>query len=251
MRGETAMDNTPRHPWWLLVGLMGGLVVVLGVTGTLAYLAGVTGYAPLAFGLAPIALALVVGLSLRRAWRPLGFCAVRGTKAALIATVSVGILPLSAVAVSAGFGVSAGGAAGFIALAVLVGFVEETIFRGILLRAFSARGSVAANLITSTAFAAAHTITAISPDADSGQVARTVAFAFLFGIVAALLTDTTGSIWPAIILHASFDSVGFILTPRSPVLTDLVSIGVCAALAVLLANLRRLAPAAATPTPDR
>ena len=78
-----------------------------------------------------------------------------------------------------------------------------------------------------------------------------VAFAFLFGIVAALFIDTTGSIWPAIILHAGFDTVWFILTPRSPVLTDLVSIAVCAALAVLLENLRRLASAAAPPTRNR
>lgn len=246
------MDATPRHPWWLLVGLTGGLVLVLGITGTLAYLAGVTGYAPLAFGFAPIALALTVVLSLRRAWRPLGFRAPRRTRAARAAMVSVAALPISAAAVSTGFGVNAGAAAGFIALAVLVGFVEETIFRGILLRAFRARGWVAATLITSTAFAVAHTVTAISPDADGGQVARTIAFAFLFGIVAALLTDTTGSIWPAIILHAAFDTVGFVLTPRSPILTDLVSIGICATLAALLVILRtrdRASDAATRPRP--
>jgi len=219
--------------WWTLIGVTLGLVLIMGVTGTVAYVAGLTGYAPLALAFAPITLALVVIFSWRREWNLLGFRRPVFTSSArpvlLVALLPVVVLSLS-------LDTKAGGLAivGFAGLALLVAFVEESLFRGVLLRSFASSGWIPAVTITSAAFALAHSVTAISPDADLGAVIRTVLFAFLFGIVAALSTLLTNSILPAMVLHAAFDFAGFIMMPRSAALTDAVSIAMCAALAVLL-----------------
>lgn len=231
MKRSARTGRTAR--WLLLLGITIGLVVVMGITGTVAYLAGLTGYAPLALAYAPIAAALAITLSVRHCWTALGFAAPRRRLPWGVFLLAA-LLPLTGIALSSGAQISPLAVLGFAMLAILVGFVEETLFRGVLLRAFAPSGVVRATVLTAVAFALAHTVTAISPDADAATVARTVAFALAFGVAAALITTWTASILPAILLHATFDFVGFIFTPRSAVLTDVVSILVCVALAVVL-----------------
>lgn len=218
--------------WFLLVGLTVGLVVAMGVAGTVAYLAGVTGYAPLAWALVPIAIGLCVVIAIRGDWAGLGFTSLPRGRGWVIAGAALIVLPLPSVALATGFGVTGAGLPGYVGLALLVAFVEEAIFRGILWRAFRSQGLMSATLITSAAFALAHTVTAISPDADQVTVVKTVVFAFLFGVLAALLVETTGSIWPAIAVHAAFDLAGFVLVERSAALVDTLSI--CSALGLAL-----------------
>ncbi len=225
--------TSPSTRYLLLVGITFGLIVVTGLTGTVAYLAGLTGYAPLGLAFAPIAAALAIALSVRHSWAALGLTAPR-RPLSWGAIVLAALLPLGGIALSSGVQISPFAIIGFAILAILVGFVEETLFRGVLLRAFAPSGVVPATVVTAVAFALAHTVTAISPDANAATVARTVVFAFAFGVAAALMTTWTASILPAILLHATFDFVGFIFTPRSAVQTDAVSILVCVALVVVL-----------------
>ena len=222
--------------WLLLIGITLGLVVVMGVTGTVAYLAGLTGYAPLVLAYAPIAVAVAIIVSVRHDWVALGF-RTTGRRLPWGVLLLTAMLPLAGIVFSAGVHTAPPAVLGFAMLAILVGFVEETLFRGILLRAFASSGLVASTAVTALAFALAHTVTAISPDADAAAVARTVGFALVFGVAAALLTTWTASLLPAIILHAAFDFVGFVFTPGSAVLTDFVSIVICVALAVCLAGM--------------
>ena len=230
---QASSYHRPGGRWYMLVGVTLSLVLIMGATGTVAYLAGLTGYAPLALAFAPITLVLAIIFHWRRSWSRLGFRRPLTTPSARTVLL-VALLPVVVVSLSMGTEMGALSVAGFAALALLVAFVEESLFRGVLLRAFASSGWIRAVIATSAAFALAHSVTAISPDADLAGVARTVLFAFLFGIVAALSTLLTNSILPAIALHAAFDFAGFILTPRSVAITDTVSIALCAALAVLL-----------------
>jgi membrane protease YdiL (CAAX protease family) len=219
--------------WWTLIGVTLGLVLIMGATGTVAYVAGLTGYAPLALAFAPITLALVIIFSWRRQWTLLGFRRPLFTSSAR-PVLLVALLPVAVLSLSSGTKAGSLSIVGFAGLALLVAFVEESLFRGVLLRTFASLGWIRAVTITSASFALAHSVTAISPDADLGVVILTVLFAFLFGIVAALSTLLTDSILPAMVLHAAFDFAGFILMPRSAALTDAASTALCAALAVLL-----------------
>ncbi len=235
----TTSARTP-HPHLALILATVGLVVFLGAVGTVSYLLGFTGYLPLAAGFLPLAAAVTIGLTLRRSWRATGFRPVhikrRGAPAAILLVVALPIVVISCSSGLAASGVRIVESAG---LAVLVGFVEETIFRGVLLRAFASRGTVVAIVATSIGFAVAHSAAALSPDQSLAASLGTVGFAFLFGVIAALLVRITDSIWPAIALHATFDFAGFVLTPRSSGVTDLATIAVAAALAVTLVLISR------------
>lgn len=234
-----ASTRTPR-PYLALVTITLALIVLLGAVGTLAYLAGLGGYAPLTFAYVPLTVVIAILLTARGDWRSVGFRRVRlGRPRAITSMVLAALLPIAVVACSSGLAMSGVSTFGLLGLALLVAFVEETLFRGILLRLFATRGATQAVIATSIGFALAHSATGLSPDQSVGTTIETIVFAFLFGVIAALLVRTTGCIWPAIGLHATFDLAGFVLTPRSSALTDAVSIAVAALVVIALLVLGR------------
>ena len=217
-----------------------GLVAFLGAVGTVSYLLGFSGYLPLAAAFIPLAIALAVSLTVRRTWRATGFRPLSLTRSsAILSIILVAVLPIAVIGCSTGIGSSGVTIVEFAGLALLVGFVEETIFRGILLRAFASHRAMVGVVATSIGFAVAHSAAALSPDQTLVESIGAILFAFLFGVIASLVVRMTDSIWPAIALHATFDFAGFVLIARSAVVTDLVSILVAAALVVILVFISR------------
>lgn len=157
---------------------------------------------------------------------------------AVTAIVLVAALPIGVIVSSAGFAANGIQILQFAGLALLVGFVEEAIFRGILLRLFASRGPWVGVIATSVGFAVSHSAAALSPDQSLTVSITTVLFAFPFGMVAATLVRITGSIWPAITLHTTFDFVGFVLTAHSAEITNAVNIAVAVALILILILIR-------------
>ncbi|MEO7587229.1 MAG: CPBP family intramembrane glutamic endopeptidase [Arachnia sp.] len=242
MSTTTRPTSRTRRPYLILVAITVGLVLLLGVVGTASYILGFTGYAPLVAAYIPLAVVIAIILTVRHAWVSVGFRPVRTHNAgAVAAMVLAALLPISVLAGAQGLSTSAVGVLGFAGMAILVGFVEEAIFRGILPRVFASRGTVETVVVTSIAFAVAHAVTALSPDQSMGATLRTIGFAFLFGVVASMLVRITGSIWPAVVLHATFDLAGFVLTPRSALVTDGISIALAAVVAVALILIARRA----------
>lgn len=238
----TSLRTSSRtsRPYLALVVTTLGLIVFLGAVGTVSYLLGFTGYLPLAAAFIPLAIALALFLTIRQSWRSTGFRPVATTNpGAMIAIVLVAALPIAVAACSNGFSASGVAILIFAGLALLVGFVEETIFRGILLRAFASHNATAGILATSIGFAVAHSAAALSPDQSLATTLNTIVFAFLFGVIASILVRMTTSIWPVIAVHATFDFAGFVLHSRSAAVTDLVSILVAAALVVILLLISR------------
>ena len=235
------MSHPPRtaRPYLVLVGITVGLVILLGVVGTICFMLGLSGYAPLAFGYIPLAVVIAVLVTKRHAWASIGFRRVLPDRTALWAIVLAGTLPLGVVLGAEGISASGAELLMFLGFALLVAFVEEVLFRGVLFTAFSNRGPVVSILVPSLGFALAHTVTALSPDQDSLAMLRTVVFALVFGAIAALLVRLTSSIWSAIALHALFDFVGFIVVPRSSAISDLVSIALAIVIAAALVLMSR------------
>lgn len=94
---------------------------------------------------------------------------------------------------------------GFALFAFLIGFTEETFFRGLMLSGLLSRGIYRAILLSSFLFAAPHILNIFAGLWDpSFAVADTIA-AFGIGVTFAALRIRTGSIWPAIGLHAVTD----------------------------------------------
>lgn len=90
-------------------------------------------------------------------------------------------------------------AIGFVAAALVAPIAEETFFRGFMLGGLRQRfGAMGALLISSTFFALLHQPITIFP------------VIFVLGLMLGLLWLQTGSIWPGIFMHATFNMIGFL-----------------------------------------
>lgn len=104
---------------------------------------------------------------------------------------------------------------------VIVGVVEETVFRGILLyglvRAWGRTrpGLMAAVVIQAALFGVPH-ILQVFAGAPLSSVLANVANTFVFGVWLGFLVLSTGSLWPAILLHAVANGAVLIKGLSSP-----------------------------------
>jgi membrane protease YdiL (CAAX protease family) len=76
---------------------------------------------------------------------------------------------------------------------------EELLFRGLAYPVLRRLGRVVAVVLTAAVFALAHGLNVV------------FAAAFLLGVVNAVLYERTGSIWPAVAAHATFNLISFVL----------------------------------------
>ena len=76
---------------------------------------------------------------------------------------------------------------------------EELLFRGLAYPVLRRLGRVLAILLTAGVFALAHGLNVV------------FAAALLLGVVNAVLYERTGSIWPAVASHATFNTISFVL----------------------------------------
>lgn len=95
-------------------------------------------------------------------------------------------------------------------MCVILGpFVEELMFRGVLLKMFgSACGIVGASVITSALFAISHT--------DPVQIV----YAFIIGIVMCMVRVKSTSLWSTVALHLSFNIAGAMAMLIKPCLSQ-------------------------------
>ena len=163
-------------------------------------------------------------------WRNAGY-----TAGIRLAQVPLLILPCAIALLSLAQGVQVTAPVtilGFAALTLLIGFTEETWFRGLIFNTLLPAGTIRAVIISSFLFAAPHLLNAIGGVWDPVFTIVDAVAAFGLGITFAALRLRTGSIWPLVGLHALFDftaliSVGGIEIPaQSPgVLVSSVFIG--------------------------
>ncbi len=107
----------------------------------------------------------------------------------------------------AGSGIKPAGAnriIGFVVFTLLVGFAEEGLLRGIVLQALLPKGAMRAALISSLIFGAAHLANIWQGASPSATIVQVVFSTFL-GIGFAGARLYSGTIWPAIGLHALMD----------------------------------------------
>ena len=176
-----------------------------------------------------IALSIVLTVYLR-ATRQLAFFGIQSVQPGTLRR-TLFYLPLFAIAfLQYGKGFAPGldlQAIGFAVLLVAaVGFIEELLFRGFLLRALRTRGSLnRAIVISGVTFGIGHIVNLLRGYSIADQALQLVA-AVLIGIALAYCTVLTGSILPGVVFHALFNLSGT-LTNHST-LWDTVTVGVVA-----------------------
>lgn len=90
-----------------------------------------------------------------------------------------------------------------------IGFCEEIYFRGIICNLWMEKGERTAIVISSILFAVCHLMN-IAGGAGVIETMLQICFAFVYGIVFALIFVVCHSIWPCIILHTFHDFCSFI-----------------------------------------
>jgi uncharacterized protein len=102
-----------------------------------------------------------------------------------------------------------------IVLALLVGFVEEGLFRGLMACILLPKGILIYVILSSILFASIH-ITNLFSGFPLPYVTGQIILAFGSGILFAAIRLRTGSIWPTILLHALRDVGGLLLLAINP-----------------------------------
>ena len=93
----------------------------------------------------------------------------------------------------------------FAALTLVVGFAEETYFRGLILTSLLPTGVIRAALISSFFFAAPHLLNNLGGTWDPAFTVVDSIAAFGLGITFVALRLRAGSIWPLVGIHTLFD----------------------------------------------
>ena len=190
-------------------------------------------------------------LSLLQWWSEAGF--VRpAVPRRLAVCLPLLILPLLMVAGSGVKAASAERMIGFALFTVMVGFAEEGLVRGVILRALLPGGAMRAALWSSLIFGAGHFANIAQGAAPAATIVQVIIASFL-GIAFAGVRLYTGTIWTVIALHALIDLAdvagrGFALPPPQAMtpgraVAPVVLTGLCALYGWWL--LRRSASAAA------
>jgi membrane protease YdiL (CAAX protease family) len=97
----------------------------------------------------------------------------------------------------------------FLALALLAGFVEETYFRGMMLRALLMRGPWQAVIISSLFFGILHLLN-LTAGANLAATLLQVVYAFALGMMYAALVVRTQTLLPLIVTHGLTNFFGFL-----------------------------------------
>ncbi|WP_394553651.1 type II CAAX prenyl endopeptidase Rce1 family protein [Agromyces sp. MMS24-JH15] len=211
------------------------LVVLLGIAGTAFYLTDVTAVSPVVVVFVPVCVAMFAVLARRGRFALFGFR--RPGRGWLLAAIPA-VVVLALVAISIGWvnTLEWQVVAGTLALVVLVGVTEETLFRAMFTTLIARRwSSVVAVIVSSVLFAVAHAVNALGGQ-DLGATLVQVGFAFAFGAYAAAFLLVTGSVWPMIVFHAAFDAFQFLGARQTTTVVDAVTTAILlVGAAVLLA----------------
>jgi membrane protease YdiL (CAAX protease family) len=185
---------------------------------------------PLAF--VPIGLALAVWARRSRQWSDLGYRRPRPGHYAKIATGTIAlVLAISAWNIGSWHWDTV---PGWLAFTLLVAFVEETFFRGIVLRMLLPYGWTTAWILSSVIFGLGHAINLIAGYQSTFTTVIQVFFALAWGLFAAAVYADTGSIWPVFAFHALFDAIQLAGVHQTTTPVDITTLALIASAAILI-----------------
>ncbi|MCR2807899.1 CPBP family intramembrane glutamic endopeptidase [Paenibacillus soyae] len=205
-----------RRPYLMLVWIELALLVFVAGGSAYVSIAELTHPAAPFFGFIPLALILLLALTIKKGWRTFyfdGISRIRGKQWLDYAP----LLLILIVLLVANRGFADAPATTFVYLflsqILLVAFVEETLFRGILIRLFAHKGARYAVLISSFFFGVTHALQALGGQSLEDTILQIV-YAFAVGLVLALLVIKHRSIVLTIVFHGLHNFI--IMTGHDP-----------------------------------
>jgi hypothetical protein len=199
-----------RHPFWFVALLEAMVIAVYLVSGTVAHFRHLSNLQM--YGLANLALTVVVAFQLTRMswWKVTGFRAARSPRDLLYFVV-----PLVPMVINWLPGIDLSSARhlfGVLALTLMVGFVEETVFRGLMITALRSRGEWRAVLVPAVLFGLTHALNVLAGKSGTEAIAQ-VAYAMAIGFAFGALLLHKGILWPLVLAHFLIDFAHFSQKP--------------------------------------
>ena len=98
----------------------------------------------------------------------------------------------------------------FLVVSLLVGFVEEGIFRGVMVHALSGKGIWTAAVVSTVLFGLAHSVNFVLGENIQAVALQLVYTTTIYGFASAALVIYTGTLWPIVIIHFLIDFVSWL-----------------------------------------
>lgn len=216
------------------------LLIAMFAAGAYAQIKQLDYTSPVLIAFIPIALVLIVYLTIRRKWAALGFESIRNIPSRNWIYYLPLVLVLGINCMNGFKSTSSSTLLYFIGFTLLVGFVEETIYRGLILRTLLAKGVTTAVATSSILFAVTHILNALSGQSLFDTILQIV-YALLVGLVLALLIIMNNNILPLITFHFIHNLIQFMSPDNSFWYGNLIVIAVLALQAIwLIVNLRKV-----------
>ncbi|ULO07217.1 CPBP family intramembrane metalloprotease [Paenibacillus sp. 19GGS1-52] len=212
------------------------LLLAVAAAGTYATLQELSYTAPVLISFIPIALVLIVYFTVKQKWSYFGFKSLGSIPAGNWIYYAPLILVLITISLKGFRTISVSEVLFFIFFTLLVGFVEESIYRGLILKTLLAKGVKPAVVTSTILFSVTHVLNAMSGQ-DTAQTILQVVYALLLGAVLALLMVKNDNIVPLILFHFAHNLIQFVGNDNSSAFIgyDLFILGVLAVQTVWLA----------------
>jgi membrane protease YdiL (CAAX protease family) len=209
-----------RHPYWFVAILEIIVIAVYLMAGTIAHIAHLSNQAITGIANSTLSVLAVSALSVLGWWRVVGF-----TRPAQPRDLGFFLLPLLPVLINLAMGLNIPSlvlVTELLAIAFLIGFAEEAIFRGLMLNALKARGLWQAAIITSLLFGLSHSLNLLSGKSGADILIQ-ICYALAIGFAFAALVLKKGILWPLVIAHALIDFTSFIGKATVPSVWNVVA----------------------------
>lgn len=196
---------------------------------------------PVLISFIPIALALLCYMTLKKRWAHYGFRSLSTLHARDWFDYAPLLVVLVILSIKGFHDISLSEAGYFLFFTLLVAFVEETIYRGLILRSLIRKGAAAAMITSSILFSLTHMLNMLSGQ-NAADTAMQLVYALLVGFVLALLMVKHHNIYPLILFHFVHNFIQFIGNDSSLFYDSLVILVLGAHCVWLLINARASAP---------
>ena len=199
-----------RHPYWFVLLMEVMVIIVYILAGAIAHFKGLSNlglYGIANLGLTIIAAVIITGMGW---WKVIGIRSPDSPRDLLYF-----IVPFLPVTFNLIPGIQIPGIysfLGILGLTIMVGFVEESIFRGLMLSALKTHGFWKSAIITSLLFGLTHAMNLLAGKSIVDNLAQ-IFYAVAIGFAYAALVLKKGILWPLILAHFLIDFFNFVQRP--------------------------------------
>ncbi|NGM85087.1 CPBP family intramembrane metalloprotease [Paenibacillus sp. 7124] len=198
-----------KHPVLAVVIIEALLFLAVFAAGAYATIRQLSGTAPVLISFIPIAVVLAIYFSVKKKWGFYGFRSLRSIPKPDLVYYAPLLVVLAIIALKGFRPISVSEVLFYLLFTLLVGFVEESIYRGLILNILLPKGVKTAVLTSSILFAVTHILRVLSGQ-SALQTVLLIVYALLIGCALALLMVRGRNIWPLILFHFLHNFIQFV-----------------------------------------